>query len=137
MKKLHWNSDTIMTHNGEITVVNTNTGNHRTFRIRTQSEDSNFAPCSRVLSVLTGSDNTNDYTGIGFVTGNANAPVRLWKKCDTELNRKYVNILIHPEKFEAKGVHFKFASRCRKCNRKLTDPTSIDLGIGPVCRGGA
>jgi hypothetical protein len=26
------------------------------------------------------------------------------------------------------------SARCRCCNRKLTDPASIELGIGPVCR---
>jgi hypothetical protein len=27
--------------------------------------------------------------------------------------------------------------RCRKCGRPLTDPVSIALGLGPVCRGEA
>ena len=25
------------------------------------------------------------------------------------------------------------SGRCRVCNRKLTDPESIELGVGPVC----
>jgi len=35
---------------------------------------------------------------------------------------------IHPD------VRIQHEGRCCACNRVLTDPTSIDLGIGPECR---
>lgn len=28
-------------------------------------------------------------------------------------------------------------TKCSKCGRKLTDPVSVALGIGPECRGGS
>lgn len=31
----------------------------------------------------------------------------------------------------------KRGPRCSKCGRKLTDPYSIAVGMGPECRGGA
>jgi len=31
----------------------------------------------------------------------------------------------------------KAVIRCRKCGRKLTDPVSVRIGLGPVCRGKA
>ena len=51
--------------NGEITLTNRETGEHRTFRIRTNKEDARFAPGERVIALLTGPDNTTSYTGFG------------------------------------------------------------------------
>lgn len=33
------------------------------------------------------------------------------------------------------GITFYHEGRCGACGRPLTDPTSIELGIGPTCRG--
>ena len=32
------------------------------------------------------------------------------------------------------GAEFWHAGKCGRCGRQLTDPTSIELGIGPECR---
>ena len=36
---------------------------------------------------------------------------------------------VHPD------IEFWHEGRCGACGRALTDPTSIELGIGPTCRG--
>ena len=59
---------TVATHNGTITIYNPATDAHRTFRIRTQPDDSDFAPGQRVVSLLVGPDNESDYQGFGFVS---------------------------------------------------------------------
>lgn len=43
----------------------------------------------------------------------------------------------HPEDPMAYGntIRFQHAGRCCVCSRELTNPESIDLGIGPECRG--
>ena len=33
------------------------------------------------------------------------------------------------------NVELLHLGKCLKCNRTLTDATSIELGLGPVCRG--
>lgn len=127
----------IATHNGKITITNPKTGNHRTFRIRTQADSANFAPGQRIVSLLTGPDNQEDYRGFGFVTEEGR--ILVWRK--KRGNGKpsefdiFARMLTEPERYEAEGVTYQFSTRCRRCNHELTDPTSISLGIGPVCRG--
>ena len=121
------------THNGIITVENTNKGTHRTFRVRTQKDDANFAPGSRVLSLLVGADNTNDYQGIGFVKEDGR--VILWRRYRTEYMEALVRVLQRPDVFVKKGCEYHYEEKCRKCNRTLTTPESIKSGIGPVCGG--
>lgn len=124
----------IITHNGEITIHNPNTGNHRTFRIRTQPNDANFAPGKRIISLLTGNDNEGSYTGFGFVQ--PSGVVTVWRKRRGGVYDQYARMIASPAAYEEKhGLTFLFATRCRVCNRKLTTPRSIEVGIGPVCEG--
>ena len=62
----------IFTHNGRFTVTSTKTGEHRTFRIRTQPDDAKFAPKERVITLLIGPDNESSYKGTG--TGGSRVP---------------------------------------------------------------
>lgn len=121
--------ESILTHNGKVTVVNPASGDHRTFRVKTQPVDSGFAPGKRVLSLLVGPDNQNDYKGFGFVDGES---VILWRSKRTGDFPKFANILQNPQKFEGR-LEYKFETRCRVCNRPLTNPASIESGIGPTC----
>lgn len=124
----------IVTHNGTITLLNTATGNHRTFRVKTQPEDAKFAPGKRVLALLTGGDNTNDYTQFAFV--NDDGTVVVWKNHRGGVYDVYARMLADPAAFEARGVEYHWEQvRCRRCNRKLTTPESLEAGIGPDCAG--
>lgn len=121
----------IATHNGTVTVQSP-TGNHRTFEIKTQKQDANFAPGKRILSLLTGPNNESDYRGLGFVI---DGKVILWKKNRTPHYWSLVKMLLadNIESYESKGVKYYFEGRCIRCNRKLTTPESVESGIGPIC----
>ena len=122
-----------ITHNGTFTVKSTKTGEHRTFRVRTQPLDSNYCPGKRVLSLLTGSDNENSYTGFAFVD---DFGIHVWGKKKTEQYLALATMLEHLQKHEDAGrVTVLAETTCRKCNRKLTTPESILSGIGPTCGG--
>jgi len=120
----------IKTHNGIITVYNPKTGGQRTFKIKTQKKDSRFAPGQRIIYLLTGPDNTNDYRGFGFVNSFG---ITLWSKNRTEHFEKLKNVLENPERFPYMEYHLE--GKCRVCNKKLTRRDSIISGIGPVCLG--
>lgn len=125
----------IFTHNGTLTLENPATGNHRTFKIRTIPADSDFAPGERVVGLLTGPDNTSDYTWFGFVKPER---VIVWKKHRGGVYDTYARMLANPEPWEAKGVVYHWDHVCcRKCGRDLTTPESLESGIGPVCAGRA
>jgi hypothetical protein len=122
----------IATHNGYVSATSVRTGEHRTFKIWTQKDEAKFAPGERIVGLLSGPDNESDYRAFGFVV---DGEVRLFRK---HLGQPFYQwaalFLAHPERMEGK-VEITFEERCRKCNRHLTDPLSVTLGIGPVCRG--
>lgn len=89
------------------------------------------------VSVLTGSDNETDYTFLGTIFEGRNyhhgrksrigqdAPsARAWAWSWPKLANG-----VMPE-----GLSVYHEGRCGRCNRLLTDPTSIETGFGPVCR---
>lgn len=127
--------------NGTYTVTSP-TGDHRTFYIKTQPEDSKFSPGARIISLLTGPDNENDYQPFGFVTDNG---INVWKskrstdphaRSDWEKFAAMVwSLAVNGEKsfFFQKGCRMLVEGRCIRCNRKLTHPESILSGIGPEC----
>ena len=124
----------VRTHNGTITVRNPASGQHRTFRIRTQKKDASFAPGKRVLSMLTGSDNENSYTPFAFVMPDGR--VLVWRKHLGTQFERLGRLMMHlDEECRRHGLEVLWSAKCRCCNRKLTTPDSIASGIGPVCGG--
>lgn len=130
-------------HNGIYTLTNPETGQHRTFKVRTQQEDARFAPGARILYLLTGPDNEHDYQPFGFVRDDGR--IAVWRKMRGAAG--------HPSQWERLAdlfqsrvsghaprlcdcSHFELqvSRRCRRCNRRLTDPVSIETGYGPECR---
>ena len=127
--------DSIFTHNGTITMENPETGNHRTIRIKTQKEDSRFAAGERIVSLLNGCDNEQDYVQFAFIK--ADGRVIVWKRYrgidGPSQYERLATMISDPERFEARGVNYMFSTTCRRCNRKLTTPKSLVLGMGPKC----
>ncbi len=130
----------VATHNGKITIKNRATGQWKTFKIHTQKKDASFAPGERIVSLLTGPDNENSYKGFGFVKPDGS--IILWKKARTPAFRAFASLLRHTRHGQAaqtetapNGYEYLYKGRCRCCNRTLTTPDSVRLGIGPVCRG--
>lgn len=117
-----------MKYNGKITLQNSVSGGHRTFLIRTQPTDSKFAPGKRVIALLTGPNNEADYRPFGFVT---NDDIQIWSSKSTPFYQDIRKILLYPDRYPTVTQHFE--TKCRKCNRTLTTPQSIEAGIGPEC----
>lgn len=122
-------------YNGTYTITSP-TGEHRTFRVRT-AKGGNLAG-KRIVAMLVGPDNQSDYRGFGFVTDTG---VNVWRKSDSEFFRKVAKMLWvmgttgTNNAYAAAGCEIQLSKACCRCNRELTDPTSIRLGIGPICRG--
>lgn len=118
----------VRTHNGWITVENTNTGGHRTFAITTAKDGG--LKGRRIVHLMVGSD--RELKPFGFVTPRGVAP---WASMATGAWVKFARILNFPERGRQLGLAYLFDARCRVCDRKLTNPASIRSGIGPVCEG--
>jgi len=127
--------------NGTFTIENTKTGQHRTFLVKTQAEDSNFAPGKRVVCLLTGPDNRAHYEPFGFVN-DLDGEVNVWRRLRGENGKRsayehfadMLGDLSHGgQKYGPKGYTILVEKKCLRCNRKLTTPESIERGIGPEC----
>jgi hypothetical protein len=117
-------------------------GGHRTFDISTQAKDAKFAAGKRVLSLLVGPNNSQDYKGFGFVTDDGITVYRKYqtptRNSETEMHGRMIWSLAtlgEQSPFYVKGYRLLVEGRCLVCNRKLTTPQSIESGIGPVCAG--
>lgn len=123
----------IMKYNGTITVEST-TGEHRTFKVTTVKRGP--LEGKRIISLLVGPENENDYRGFGFVQ--PNGIVNCWKKLQKTLHgksqyQKYADLFTYQLDYQKRGFQFRQSIRCRVCGRKLTTPDSIESGIGPIC----
>lgn len=137
--------------NGTYTITNAK-GEHRTFAVKTIDADYKVPALAgkRIACLLRGPDNENDYTGFAFVEGDV---VKVWHKKATVTYSWYAVLLMRAAaeiremveqetpsaEITLKGRRYtvQVSKRCIVCNRKLTDPLSIRLQIGPTCRGDA
>lgn len=112
-------------------------GGHRTFRIKTQRDSSKFAPGERIVALLTGPDNTSSYTSFGFLRDDGT--IKLFRKRDTDVFQNYAKMLRQfmllgdDSQIARMGYKCLVSRCCRRCNKKLTTPESIEAGIGPEC----
>lgn len=130
--------------NGKLTLRNSETGNHRTFWIKTRPTGSKFAPGARVIYLLTGPDNQSDYQGFAFLR--PDNKISVWRKfrggekpSAYELFSDMIRCKLSDCASEFRSDNWEmmevlWEARCLRCNRTLTDPESIKLGIGPECR---
>jgi hypothetical protein len=127
------------THNGAITVHNPKTEGHRTFLIRTMARGAYEG--KRIVMLLIGPnrEDNSSWMWFGFATEQYGISVFRSKRGNGKPSsfEKLARILNAPKKGEKAGLRFLFEGRCRRCNRKLTTPTSIESGMGPVCAGRA
>jgi len=119
--------------NGYYTVKNIEKGTHRTVKISTVRKGK--LQGKRIMSLLVGPDNNNNYAGFGFVD---NDRVIVWKKHKENKVKNYLaRVISYWAKTENKpqGIEILLSKRCLRCNRTLTTPESIKRGIGPECAG--
>jgi len=133
--------------NGRYTIESTVTGEHRTFWIKTQDQDAEFAPGKRVVSLLTGSQNDDPscYTRFGFVDDRG---IHVWASkakpgapngSDGHRWIQFADLLWTLaldgafSSWAEKGFRIHQEGHCIRCNRVLTTPSSIAAGIGPIC----
>ena len=119
--------------NATFTVESGKTGRHMTFKIRQPDERSPF-----FVSAMTGSDNERSFTYMGkldAMTGvivptkgtKIGTETEQWKVATWALNKVWTGAPVLNAKIRHEG-------RCGCCGRKLTEPRSLEVGLGPDCR---
>lgn len=90
------------------------------------------------VSLLTGPENTRDYTYLGLLLPDK-AEVRLTAKSkytEESLPVKVIRWLIKivwKGQTVPEGYYLNHMGRCGCCGRPLTVPESIESGLGPIC----
>jgi hypothetical protein len=120
--------------NAIVTVVSQATGTRYTYRISAKKSVKEGDDTVHFVSLLNGPENTRDYQFLGTIFAgkrffhgkkspigedapSAKAFAWLWRNLDSD---------------KAEVWH---SGKCGRCGRLLTDPESIERGLGPKCAG--
>ena len=133
--------DVIGLHNGFITLTNPAKGTHRTVQVYTVKSGPMKGRGLRRLALLSGPDNGSSYSDFGFVGQGAMAgKIVVYPRLRSSPGQKrgfydlVGDMLANPVKWSNnRGAEYLVAGACRRCNRRLTVPASIDSGFGPEC----
>ncbi len=120
-------------------------GKHYTFKVRQAPVDVEHPTRTRpfFVSLLAGPDNTADYVYMGLLVGSAKRntlEVRLTKASTYPLNSVPVKVLefvlrvMQDKQAMPEGYQIRHMGACGMCGRPLTEPESLECGIGPICR---
>jgi hypothetical protein len=124
----------ILAGNARFTVKNTMTGNRFTFHVRKPDKSK-----PHFVKLLTGSDNSRDYTFLGTIFNERT--YRHGRRSsvgeDAMSNRAFAyvwGLLANGEDIPG-SVEIYHEGRCGRCGRRLTVPESVISGFGALCRG--
>jgi hypothetical protein len=111
-------------------------GEHYTYRVSAPKQGGDI----RFVSLLTGPDNTGDYTYLGLLKAGSGDVVATAKSKLSTTSRPFavaqfaVNVVFGKRPLPA-GYRLIHAGRCGRCARLLTVPESVETGFGPECAG--
>lgn len=108
-------------------------GEHLTFKVNKAKQGDKY-----FVSLLTGPQNTSDYTYMGLWT--PGKPVYYGGKTTFTADSRPAKVFAWALKAVQglvtvpEGYSIQHEGRCGKCFKVLTDPVSIKTGFGPHCR---
>lgn len=110
---------------------------HRTLRLSDWVADKRKEGAQvRWISLLTGPDNTSDYTTACLQRDDGSLMYMRDFNDDGPL-KSAVRVLLNPDGVNdrelAREAYAMSSGRCANCNRKLTVPASLHRGLGPEC----
>ena len=119
--------------NATLTVTSKKTGTRFTFKVRKPSET---AP--HFVSLMNGPDNENSYCFMGTIFNGQDYRMGRKSRITAEAPSAKAFAWVWANRNSptlADKIEFRHAGKCCCCGRTLTEPESIDSGIGPICRG--
>ena len=121
--------------NSIFTLKSVKTGTRFTYKVVAGEQEPVF-----FVKVLTGSDNTADYTEMAIISAKdgkfpemrrrANSRISADAPAYKALEFVFFNCLV---KAHMNNLEIWHEGRCCRCGRRLTVPESIESGIGPEC----
>lgn len=134
----------ILAGNSMFSLKSAKTQKHFTYKVTRAKakQKGDEAPLLWFVGLLTGADNNADYSYIGIISARGNDDVPVFRTTEKTQNPngasvkgfKWFSKQVFGTGAGLSQVECWHAGRCGRCNRTLTDPQSIQSGIGPVCR---
>ena len=118
----------VLAGNSTFTILNSQTGNRFTYKVRKAKENDIY-----FVSVLTGSDNNNNYTFIGYIKNNYFNHSKKSRISEESTSFKAFSWLFRNITNIPSVVEVWHEGKCGRCGRTLTTPESVQRGLGPEC----
>lgn len=126
---------------GESTfTVSNGSGKHYTYHVYQAKPTPQFPNPAWFIKVLTGPDNSADYSYVGMLLpSNVDCNLKLTGRSKFGDGSDPVKVIrwalkiIWGKKELPPGYSIKHDGKCGKCGAKLTNPASLDTGLGPGC----
>lgn len=122
-----------------ITIKSKDTGKHFTYKISTPRGKRDVGPY--FVSLMTGPDNNSHYTYFATIFGKEKYRFNENKSRISKQSlgiRAFEWFLLHLLEGSINDrVLLYHEGRCCRCGKRLTEPKSIETGLGPFCRGEA
>ncbi len=120
-----------------VSVLNRQSGNHFTYRITMPTDEATGRRSLWFVRVLTGPHNENDYQYLGYIRQGLYRHGARKSKIAADAQSAQVFAWLWPRVMEdalPPCIEIWHSGACGRCGRTLTDPLSIETGLGPVCR---
>jgi uncharacterized protein DUF6011 len=120
--------------NAILTLQSQKTGAHFTYKVRQAHDRQTNKPVdSYYVSLLSGTDNENDYFYLGLIRDGRFIRTAKSRAGQDAPSFKAFSYFWNVEHNGNTQLLVRHEGRCGHCGRTLTHPASIDLGIGPEC----
>jgi len=122
-----------------IFTISNPSGDRYTFMVqRVEPKPGSPYPATYFGKVLTGRDNTSDYTYLGIVITRPDDALALKATAKSQVAKpfkvlEFVLRVLSGLQELPEGYTLQHEGRCGRCGRTLTVPSSIESGIGPEC----
>lgn len=137
----------ILAGNATFTIVSRRTADRFTYKVSAikprEGEDPKASEGKYFVALMNGPDNENNYVYMGMLVPDGQFHrftfTRASRVGKDALSAKgivwLVDRLIVQRAADLEYFEFWHEGRCGRCGRKLTVPSSIEMGIGPECAG--
>jgi hypothetical protein len=119
------------------TVKSKATEKHFTFKVSSPRGTPEENPV-RFVSVMTGNDNENHFSTLGTIFGDGSYRHNRNKSKlspDDVRAKAFEWVWKHIDNVPTDKMEFLPSCACCRCGRPLTNPTSVEMAIGPECAG--
>ena len=120
--------------NAKVTLKSLASGKHFTYHVKAKTDQKDPEKSIYFVRFLNGPNNQTDFAYLGFMPEKGGKIITSQKSAagkQAPVYQAFVYAMQHPD---APMLEIHHSGCCGRCGRELTDPESIQTGLGPICR---